>query len=69
VSSNSDKTILVTGITGQQGGAVARRLLADGWRDRVRGRVESMLPSAARAHRRAAVLVYRVKLLGDLALE
>jgi uncharacterized protein YbjT (DUF2867 family) len=31
MSSNSDKTILVTGLTGQQGGAVARRLLADGW--------------------------------------
>ena len=31
MSSNSEKTILVTGITGQQGGAVARRLLADGW--------------------------------------
>ncbi len=32
MSSNSDKTILVTGITGHQGGAVARRLRADGWR-------------------------------------
>ncbi len=28
---NSDNTILVTGITGQQGGAVARHLLAKGW--------------------------------------
>lgn len=27
----SDKTILVTGATGQQGGATARHLLADGW--------------------------------------
>jgi uncharacterized protein YbjT (DUF2867 family) len=34
MGSNSDKTILVTGITGQQGGAVARRLHADGWRVR-----------------------------------
>ena len=34
MSGNSDKTILVTGITGQQGGAVARRLHADGWRVR-----------------------------------
>lgn len=29
-----DQTILVTGATGQQGGAAARRLLADGWRIR-----------------------------------
>ena len=34
MSGNSDKTILVTGVTGQQGGAVARRLRADGWRVR-----------------------------------
>ena len=34
MGSNSDKTILVTGITGRQGGAVARRLHADGWRVR-----------------------------------
>jgi uncharacterized protein YbjT (DUF2867 family) len=34
MSGNSDKTILVAGITGQQGGAVARRLHADGWRVR-----------------------------------
>src|SRR5262245_31665050 len=27
----AEKTILVTGITGQQGGAVARHLLAKGW--------------------------------------
>lgn len=31
----TDKIILVTGATGQQGGAVARRLLAAGWRVRV----------------------------------
>lgn len=29
-----DKTILVTGSTGQQGGAVARHLLKDGWKVR-----------------------------------
>jgi uncharacterized protein YbjT (DUF2867 family) len=34
MSGNSDKTILVAGITERQGGAVARRLQADGWRVR-----------------------------------
>jgi uncharacterized protein YbjT (DUF2867 family) len=34
MSGNSDRTILVTGITGHQGGAVARRLQGDGWRVR-----------------------------------
>ena len=29
---NSDKLILITGATGQQGGAVARHLLKDGWK-------------------------------------
>ena len=32
MSSHSDKTILVTGATGQQGGAVIRHLLKDGWK-------------------------------------
>jgi uncharacterized protein YbjT (DUF2867 family) len=32
--SNTDKTVLVTGATGKQGGAVARHLLAGGWRVR-----------------------------------
>jgi uncharacterized protein YbjT (DUF2867 family) len=32
--SNSEKIILVTGATGQQGGATARHLLADGWQVR-----------------------------------
>jgi uncharacterized protein YbjT (DUF2867 family) len=31
MAARSEKTILVTGVTGQQGGAVARRLHADGW--------------------------------------
>src|SRR5512141_71829 len=30
----NDKVIAVTGATGQQGGAVARKLLADGWKVR-----------------------------------
>src|SRR6266540_5812875 len=30
----NDKVISVTGATGQQGGAVARKLLADGWKIR-----------------------------------
>ena len=30
----NDKIIAVTGATGQQGGAVARKLLADGWKVR-----------------------------------
>jgi len=29
---NADKTVLVTGATGRQGGAVARHMLAKGWR-------------------------------------
>ncbi|MFD7445039.1 NmrA/HSCARG family protein [Streptomyces sp. NPDC059909] len=39
------KTILVTGATGQQGGATARHLLADGWR--VRALVRNPAGSAA----------------------
>src|SRR5258708_36995399 len=31
---NRDKTILVAGITGQQGGAAAKHLLLDGWKVR-----------------------------------
>ncbi len=30
----NDKVVAVTGATGQQGGAVARKLLADGWKVR-----------------------------------
>jgi uncharacterized protein YbjT (DUF2867 family) len=41
-----DKTVLVTGATGNQGGATARRLLAGGWRVRALVRDESA-PAAA----------------------
>jgi uncharacterized protein YbjT (DUF2867 family) len=41
-----DKVIVVTGATGRQGGAVARHLLADGWR--VRGMTRSPDSPAAR---------------------
>jgi uncharacterized protein YbjT (DUF2867 family) len=40
------RTIVVTGATGRQGGAVARRLLADGWRVRAVTRD----PASRRAH-------------------
>jgi uncharacterized protein YbjT (DUF2867 family) len=63
VSSNSDKTILVTGVTGQQGGAVARRLHADGWR--VRGLTRN--PDAERARPLSELGVELVA--GDLADE
>ncbi|NYI06844.1 NmrA/HSCARG family protein [Allostreptomyces psammosilenae] len=47
----ADRTILVTGATGRQGGAAARHLLADGWR--VRALVRDPDAPAARALRRA----------------
>lgn len=43
----SKRTILVTGATGQQGGATARRLLADGWH--VRALTRDIAGPAARA--------------------
>jgi uncharacterized protein YbjT (DUF2867 family) len=42
----NNKTVLVTGATGQQGGATARQLLADGWR--VRALVRRADASSAR---------------------
>ncbi|MBW8816419.1 MAG: NmrA/HSCARG family protein [Caulobacterales bacterium] len=47
---NSERTILVTGATGLQGGAVARRLLGDGWRVRALTRD----PASPRARKLAA---------------
>lgn len=44
-----DKTILVTGATGKQGGATARRLLADGWRVRALVRDPGAAAAAALA--------------------
>ncbi len=53
MSANSDRTILVSGITGQQGGAVARRLVADGWR--VRGLTRDPIGERARPARELGV--------------
>jgi uncharacterized protein YbjT (DUF2867 family) len=44
-----DKTIVVTGATGNQGGATARHLLADGWQVRALVRDESSPAAAALA--------------------
>ncbi len=35
MNKHNEKTILVTGATGQQGGAVTRSLLNDGWKVRL----------------------------------
>ena len=42
--SNSDKLIVVTGATGQQGGATARHLLKQGWRVRALTRIPRARP-------------------------
>ena len=47
MSSHGDKTILVTGATGQQGGAVTRHLLKNGWK--VRAFVRDPNKDAAKA--------------------
>src|SRR5215813_14023952 len=50
------KTIVVTGGTGNQGGATARRLLADGWRVRALVR-DDTAPAAAELAAAGAELV------------
>jgi uncharacterized protein YbjT (DUF2867 family) len=61
MSSNSTgpgaRTILVTGATGRQGGAVAARLLADGWRVRALTRDASSANARALAEAGAEVVV------------
>ncbi|MBD3944871.1 NmrA/HSCARG family protein [Nocardioides ganghwensis] len=59
-----DELIVVTGATGRQGGAVARHLLADGWR--VRGVTRSAGSAAARELARRGVEVVTAD-MGDLA--
>jgi uncharacterized protein YbjT (DUF2867 family) len=52
---NRDKTILIAGITGQQGGAAAKHLLADGWK--VRGLSRDVSKPAVKALRDAGAEV------------
>ena len=54
--SPTDKTVLVIGATGRQGGAVATRLLADGWRVRALTRSASSPKAAALAAAGAEVV-------------
>ena len=54
--SNSDKLIVVTGATGQQGGATARHLLAQGWRVRAFVR-DPIKPAAQELAAKGAELV------------
>lgn len=58
---SADRTILVTGATGQQGGAAARYLLASGWR--VRGLTRDVSKPAAQQLASAGVELVQ----GDLA--
>ncbi|MFG1709495.1 NmrA/HSCARG family protein [Nonomuraea sp. M3C6] len=53
---SADRTILVTGATGQQGGATARHLLADGWHVRALVR-DPRSPAATRLAHAGAELV------------
>ncbi|MEQ4206288.1 NmrA/HSCARG family protein [Actinopolymorpha sp. B9G3] len=56
-TSRADQTVLVTGATGQQGGATARRMLADGWP--VRALVRDPSSPAAEALVRAGAKLVR----------
>src|SRR5438445_12025807 len=56
-----DRLVVVTGATGQQGGAVARRLLARGWRVRALTR-SGATPAARSLSEQGAELV-----VGDMA--
>ena len=47
---NSGRTIVVTGATGRQGGAVARHLLSDGWRVRALTRKPEGAPARRWRH-------------------
>src|SRR5215475_15091229 len=49
--SDADRTILVTGATGRQGGAVVRHLLAKGWRPRALTRDPGGRPARALSSR------------------
>ena len=51
MTATRQETIVVTGATGRQGGAVSRRLLADGWRVRALTRD----PASAKARALAAL--------------
>src|SRR4051794_38009402 len=53
---SQDRTILVTGATGRQGGATTRRLLADGWRVRSLTRDPASAAAAALAAAGAEVV-------------
>lgn len=55
--SPTQKTVLVTGATGRQGGAVAARLLADGWNVRALTRDASSAKAEALAEAGAEVVV------------
>lgn len=61
------KTVLVTGVTGQQGGAVTRHLLAKGWR--VRGLTRDPSKSAAQALRDQGVEVVQGDMENRASLE